>query len=108
MNRFETSTLRAYYGNLLTDRQNEILRLHFDEDISYGELADMFSISRQAAYDAVKKGSELLAKYEDKLRLVEREHNIGEIIDKISQNANIGECKAIIALANDIKRILEE
>lgn len=38
MDRFEISTLRAYYGALITEKQNEFLRLHYDEDISSANL----------------------------------------------------------------------
>ena len=53
MNRFEISTLRAYYGALITEKQNEWLRLHYDEDISLGEIAQLYSVSRQAVLDGI-------------------------------------------------------
>ena len=53
MNRFEISTLRAYYGALITEKQNEWLRLHYDEDISLGEIAELYSVSRQAVLDGI-------------------------------------------------------
>ena len=34
MDRFEISLLRNYYGALLTQRQNEMLVMHYDEDLS--------------------------------------------------------------------------
>lgn len=108
MDRYTTSTLRAYYGNLLTDRQNEIVRLHFDEDISYGELAEMFNISRQAAYDAVKKGGELLASYEEKLHLVERDCVLHSLLDDISAANECGNKSAVDDAVARIKRVLEE
>ena len=32
MDRFEISVLRGYYGALLTQRQNDMLVMHYDED----------------------------------------------------------------------------
>ena len=72
MDRFEISTLRAYYGALITEKQNEWLRLHYDEDISLGELAEMFSVSRQAVLDGIKRGERSLAEFEPKLGLAGR------------------------------------
>ena len=56
MDRFKISTLRAYYGGLLTDKQNKMIELHYDEDMSYGEIAEMFEVSRNAVLDSITKG----------------------------------------------------
>ena len=65
MNRFEISTLRAYYGALITEKQNEWLRLHYDEDISLGEIAELYSVSRQAVLDGIKRGERSLVEFEE-------------------------------------------
>ena len=51
MDRFEISTLRSYYGALLTQRQNDLLVMHYDEDLSFGEIANIVGISRQAVLE---------------------------------------------------------
>jgi len=83
MDRFKISQLRSYYGSLLTDRQNEYLKLHYDEDLSLGEIADIYEVSRQAILDAINKGEKLLAEYEEKLNLVKRDETIKEILSSI-------------------------
>ena len=57
------------YGPLLTDRQREFVRLHFEEDLSFGEIARDFEISRQAVHDAVKHAEKALESYDAKLGL---------------------------------------
>lgn len=64
-----------FYGSLLTDRQRQCLQMYLCEDISLSEIADYFSISRQAASDIVKRSSNLLKKYESKLSLVQKQAN---------------------------------
>lgn len=60
------------YGPLLTDRQLEFIRLHFEEDLSFGEISREYSISRQAVHDAVKHAEKALEEYEAKLGLLGR------------------------------------
>lgn len=108
MNRFEIGTLRAYYGALITDKQNELIRLHYDEDISLGELADMFSVSRQAVLDGIKRGEKSLISYEEKLGLVARGAEVARLLDGAEEALAEGkddECASLIARA---KSALEE
>ncbi len=64
--------LKDFYGPLLTEKQQNILSLHFENDLSFSEIADDYQISRQAVYDLVKRGEALLEQYEEKLGLVEK------------------------------------
>jgi predicted DNA-binding protein YlxM (UPF0122 family) len=59
--------LMDLYGPLLTDRQRDFVRLHFEEDLSFGEIAREHGISRQAVHDAVKHAEKSLEEYESKL-----------------------------------------
>ncbi len=103
MDRFEISTLRSYYGALLTDRQNEMLVMHYDEDLSFGEIADISGISRQAVLDGINKGEKHLSLYEEKLRLVEKDKRIHELLDGIKSDD-----KDVIAVIAKIKMVLED
>ncbi len=58
------------YGGLLTDRQREFMVLHYEEDLSFGEVARMHDVSRQAVHDAVKHAEAALEGYEEKLNLL--------------------------------------
>ena len=57
------------------------------EDLSLGEIAEEFGITRQGVHDIVKRCDKTLSKYEEKLRLVERFMRIKEQIGKIEQLA---------------------
>lgn len=60
------------YGGLLTKKQQRFTKMHFEDDLSFGEIAREFGVSRQAVYDAVKHAEESLERYEQKLGLLKR------------------------------------
>ena len=57
------------YGPLLTEHQRQILHLAWEEDWSYGEIAERQQVSRTAVYDVVKRTAANLDEYEQKLGL---------------------------------------
>lgn len=69
---YEISMLLDFYGQLLTDRQYEILDLHYNNDYSLGEIAEELGISRQGVYDSIRKGRAALEAYEARLGLAAR------------------------------------
>jgi predicted DNA-binding protein YlxM (UPF0122 family) len=76
------SLLLDFYGQMLTERQYEILDLHYNNDYSLGEIAQMLSISRQGVHDNIKRGKAALFDMESKLGLVAR---FGDKKDKASR-----------------------
>jgi predicted DNA-binding protein YlxM (UPF0122 family) len=57
------------YSSLLTEHQRRILHLAWEEDWSYGEIAEREGVSRTAVYDIVRRTAQSLETYERKLRL---------------------------------------
>ena len=62
--------LLRIYGNLLSERQQEYMRLHYTEDLSYGEIAEQSDISRQAVHDAIVHARKSLQRFEQELSLL--------------------------------------
>ncbi len=79
--------LMDFYGQLLTDKQLTALDMYYNEDLSLGEIAEEYEISRQGVRDNIKRGERQLCEYEEKLGLAKR-------FLKIS--AGINEMNAII------------
>jgi len=64
--------LMDLYGDLLTEKQKRFLELHYCEDLSFGEIATQYNVSRQAIYDAVKHALANLEHYEKNLSLLNK------------------------------------
>jgi len=60
------------YGELLTGRQRDFMRLHFEQDLSFSEIARDYAISRQAVHDSVKHAIASLERFEEVLGMVTR------------------------------------
>lgn len=104
MDRFEISTLRSYYGALLTQRQNDMLVMHYDEDLSFGEIAQIEGVSRQAVLDGINKGERHLVEFENALHLVDKDKRMHAILDDMSLVADDDMLERIA----ELKKILEE
>lgn len=85
--RVEISILLDCYGELLTDKQKNIMNLYYNDDLSLGEIAEINNTSRQAIHDLTKRCTNLLEEYESKLHLMEKtltiEYSKKEIINKL-------------------------
>ena len=69
--RVRMALLYDFYGPLLTKRQQYFMELYFGEDLSLGEIAAEFNVSRQAVYDILNRAEAALQGYEERLKLVE-------------------------------------
>ena len=61
------SRLLPFYGALLTENQRRMVQLFADEDLSLGEIAEQYGVSRQSVHDAVTKAEKQMAELEKKL-----------------------------------------
>ena len=77
--------LYDFYGELLTVHQRQIYEGIVYENLSLGEIAEEFGITRQAVHDIVKRCDKALSEYEEKLQLVGKFMRIKEQIGKIEQ-----------------------
>lgn len=69
---YEISLLIDFYGQLLTKRQYEVLDLYYNDDYSLGEISEILNISRQGVHDNLKRGINILDKYEERLLLLSK------------------------------------
>jgi predicted DNA-binding protein YlxM (UPF0122 family) len=68
----QIALLFDFYGQLLTEKQIEIIDMYYSNDLSLSEIAEQQEISRQGVYDTLKRAEKTLAEYEAKLGLVNR------------------------------------
>lgn len=62
--------LAEFYAPLLTDRQQTLLELYCNEDLSLSEIASQMSISRQAVSENLNRAYERLDELEQHLQLL--------------------------------------
>lgn len=67
----KVTMLYDFYGALLTERQRGCIELHYLDDWSLAEVADKFSVSRQAVHDILKRSVQTMEELESKLKLIE-------------------------------------
>lgn len=75
--------LYDFYQTLLTDKQRVYMQLYYLDDLSLGEIAEEYGVSRQAVYDNVRRTEAMLEDYEIKLQLFSKFQNRMEIIEKL-------------------------
>ena len=80
--------LLDFYGELLTEKQRDMIELYYDEDLSLGEIAETAKITRQGVRDSIKRGEQQLFEYEEKLGLAAKFQKISELLEKIDNLAN--------------------
>ncbi len=65
--REETIDLFERYKGLLTQTQSQAIYLHYIEDLSLAEIAEIVATSRSAVHDAIKKAEKKLYKIHENL-----------------------------------------
>ncbi|MBD8025800.1 putative DNA-binding protein [Ureibacillus sp. 179-F W5.1 NHS] len=73
-----------FYQALLTDKQRSYMELYYLDDLSLGEIAESYKVSRQAVYDNIRRTEAMLEEYEDKLRLFEKFGERQQILEQLT------------------------
>jgi len=76
--------LKDFYGPLLTEKQQDVLHMHYENDWSLSEIASIMKTSRQAVYDLLKRSETLLEEYEQKLGLVNKFQQTRNRLEQLS------------------------
>ena len=110
----EQGYLYDFYGELLTERQQQVYESVVLEDYSLSEVAEDLGISRQGVHDLIKRCNKTLEGYETKLHLVEKflsikekVHRMNELLEK-EDVRNSGEDQLIQEIRKISGEIIEE
>lgn len=69
---YRMTMLFDFYGETLTQRQKEFFDLYYNEDLSLGEIAENYGISRQGVRDVIVRAEIAMQEVEDKTGLIRR------------------------------------
>ena len=74
----EISYLLDFYGDVLTEKQRDVMEQYYNDDLSLSEIADNFGITRQGVRDAIKRGEGTILELEDKVGFARRYRAVQE------------------------------
>lgn len=75
-----------YYGELLTEKQQEYFKDYYFDNLTLSELSENYGVTRNAIHKAIKEVEEKLVYYEEKLKLLEKNKKIKKIISNLSDD----------------------
>ena len=88
---FSVNQDRAYicrlidvYGNVLSERQRDVVDLYYNEDLSLAEISENCGITRQGVRDAIKHAIDTLRSLEASLGFCAKSESISQLAAKIS------------------------
>ncbi|MBR2029140.1 MAG: YlxM family DNA-binding protein [Oscillospiraceae bacterium] len=79
----EMSYLLDFYGNVLTEKQRDMMQQYYNMDLSLSEIADNFGITRQGVRDSIKRGESVLLELEEQVGFADKYRSLMDGIDKI-------------------------
>ena len=94
------------YAPLLTERQKTIGDLHFNYDLSLGEIAEQTSVSRQSVYDCLQTIKNILTDTEAKLGFYKARLSQREALQTYFQQEDVLMEEALGEGAGDLKEKL--
>ncbi|PIC81422.1 hypothetical protein CSV75_06500 [Sporosarcina sp. P18a] len=92
-----------FYQSLLTDKQRLYMQLYYLDDLSLGEIAEQYGVSRQAVYDNVKRTEAMLEDYEKKLNLFEKHEGRLEIVELLEEMVPTDNSNRFMKLLHTLK-----
>ena len=105
------SLLLDFYGNMLTEKQREVIDFYYNDDLSLSEIAENEGITRQGVRDAIKRAEALLTDMEGRLGFARRSselrgglREICAATERIRQNNT--RCSSVKEIDEDAARIL--
>ncbi len=103
------SVLLDFYGDMLTEKQKDVVELYYNEDLSLAEIAEHSGITRQGVRDSIKRAEAQLKEYEDRLGLAQRFQTMGEGLEEIQRLAReVSRCNKRRGNDPEIDRCLTE
>ncbi|MEG0305859.1 MAG: sigma factor-like helix-turn-helix DNA-binding protein [Oscillospiraceae bacterium] len=79
----DISFLLDFYGDVLTDKQREVMQQYYNDDLSLSEIAENFSITRQGVRDSIKRGEGTILELEQKIGFAKRYRAVQEGIAEL-------------------------
>ncbi len=96
-----TELYDSYHG-LLTDRQDSMLALYYEEDYSLAEIAEHYDISRQAVRDNIRRGQKAMEDYESRLHINAKRKKRRNLLLDLLNETNQETIEALLEIDGDV------
>ena len=100
------SFLLDFYSDALDGHTASVMRAYYNDDLSLSEIAEQCGISRQGAWDNLRRASEALEEMEEKTGLIRRLSETERHLRHL--NALLKEMKSHAADDRELDRLLQE
>jgi predicted DNA-binding protein YlxM (UPF0122 family) len=101
----EISLLFDFYGDMLTEKQQNMIQYYYNEDLSLAEIAENEGITRQGVRDSIKRAETQLVEMEDRLGFVRRFYEMKSGFEKIQLAArDIKEVNSRLGCSHEIEQ----
>ena len=110
----EISFLLDFYGDVLTERQREVMEQYYNDDLSLAEIADNFGITRQGVRDSIKRGEGIILDLEQKVGFAARYRAVQQGVAQLEslarsiRFANSNSYSPNAEIERDTEQMLEE
>ena len=110
----ELSFLLDFYGDVLTERQREVMEQYYNDDLSLAEIADNFGITRQGVRDSIKRGEGIILDLEQKVGFAARYRAVQQGVAQLEslarsiRFANSNSYSPNAEIERDVDQMLEE
>ena len=109
------AVLFDFYGEMLTEKQKDVVDLYYNQDLSLAEIAEHEGITRQGVRDNIKRGEAFMLEMEEKLHLaqkitglLEAVETVGRLCREIEAENRSVHSAGIAKRAEAISRLLEK
>ena len=97
----EIALLLDFYGEMLTEKQREVIEYYYNDDLSLSEIAENEGITRQGVNDQIKRAVKSLNAFEEKCRYCEH----FEQLRALASDLKAGDKKAAEKAAEIIEKL---
>ena len=84
---YRMTMLYDFYGELLTEHQRSVYEDAVYRDMSLGEIAENYGITRQGVRDVIVRAEAVLTELEDKTGLIKRFHTMRAQLEQVHTDA---------------------
>ena len=85
----EMSYLLDFYGEVLTEKQRDVMEQYYNDDLSLSEIADNAGITRQGVRDSIKRAECILLDLEAKIGWAGRYREVNAALQKIETQTRL-------------------